>query len=175
MRSRLLAVCLCAALSACAQVQGPPPPPPPPAGPHGPPPTFHPQAFDWSAQRGSASIRGETAYGHGFSCAGQPVVLTPDTPYSRWRIVELYGSADHAALPVAEVRSRQAHRPSDEYSAYVRRTTCDPQGHFDFEGLPAGGWFVIAVTLPGGQGGQAMALMRRVQTRAGAVRSVVLD
>jgi hypothetical protein len=113
-------------------------------------------------------------YGRGFSCSGQ-VVLTPEAPYSRWRIVQLYGSDDHAALPVAEVRSRQANRPSDEFSAFVRRTTCDAQGRFSFQGLPAGGWYVIAVARPSSGQGQDMALMRRVETRPGTSRSITLD
>ena len=170
---RLLALSLCAVLGACAATSGGPPPPPAP--PSGPAPTFRPGDFSWSTQPGSASIRGAVSYGHGFSCVGQPVVLVPEAPYSRWRIIQLYGSADRAALPVAEVRSRQANRPSDDYSSYSKHSTCDAQGHFSFQGLPAGGWFVIAIALPGGGPGQAMALMSRVETRPGVARAVTLD
>lgn len=173
MKPRLLAIGLCAALGACAEVSTPPPPPPPAA----PAPSFSANEFDWSAQRGSAGIRGLADFlrdGRHYTCAGQAAVLTPDAPYSRGRIEQLYGSADHAALPVDEVRSRQSNRPSDAYSAYVRHAACDAQGHFAFQGLPAGGWFVIVVASPVG-GGQAMALMRRVETRPGLVRNLVLD
>ena len=174
MNRKLLAVLLCAGLGACNTTSYGPPPPPPPSSP-APAPPFRPKDFAWSAEKGSASIHGSVEYGRGFSCAGQPVVLTPEAPYSSWRIVQLYGSAERAALPVAEVRSRQANRPSDDYSAFARRTTCDAQGHFTFQGLPAGGWFVIAVAQPSGGQGEAMAVMRRVETRPGAPRTLVLN
>lgn len=164
-----LGAVLSAALAACSTV--PPPPPPPPSAP----PAFRQADFAWSAQRGTASIHGSVEYGHGYSCAGQPVVLNPDTPYSRARISQLYGSSERAALPVSEVRSRQANRPSDDYSAYVRRTTCDAQGKFAFQGLPAGAWYVIAVAQPPAGQGDAIAVMRRVDTRAGVARTIVMD
>lgn len=172
MKRELLAIGLCAALGGCAELYGEAPP-----TPSGPPPvaSFRPSEFSWSTERGSAAIRGVVDYSQGgrrYACSGQ-AVLTPDAPYSRRRILQLYGSTERAALPVDEVRSRQAHRPSDDYSAFVRKSSCDG-GHFDFSGLPAGGWFVIAVAQPPG-GGQAMALMRRVETRPGSVRTVVLQ
>ncbi len=75
---------------------------------------------------------------------------------------------------MSEVRSRQANRPSDDYSAYVRKATCDAAGHFVFSGLPSGVWFVIVVAEPP-NGGPSIALMRRVDTRGGGVRTVVLQ
>ena len=174
MNRRLLAVGMCAVLGACAETLGPPPPPPPEVS-QGPAPAFSAGDFAWSVQRGSASIRGSVDYGHGFSCAGQPVVLVPVAPYSRWRILQLYGSDDHAVLPVAEVRSRQANRPSDAFSAYSKRTSCDGDGRFAFMGLPAGSWYVIAIAQPPPGQGQLMAIMRRIETRLGAAKSVMLD
>ena len=176
MKLRLLAIGLCAALGACAEVAPLEAPPPPPEAVRAPS-AFQPSEFAWSSERGSATVRGLIDYsqgGHHYACAGQ-VVLTPDAPYSRQRILALYGSTEHAVLPVEEVRSRQAHRPSDDYSAYVRKASCDPGGHFVFAGLPAGDWFVILVAdVPGG-GGAPLALMRRVETRPGAVRTIILQ
>jgi hypothetical protein len=175
MNTRLLAISLCALVGACAEV--PPPAPPPPLPPPGPSASFHAHDFAWAAERGSAGIRGAVDYmrdGRHYSCAGGTAVLTPDAPYSRQRIEQLYGSSERAALPVDEVRSRQANRPSDAYSAFVRRTTCDAQGRFVFQGLPAGSWFVIVVAQPAG-GGQSMALMRRVDTHPGVVRTMAFD
>jgi hypothetical protein len=174
MNKKLLTIVLCAGLlGACETTNGPPGPPPPP--PSEPAPAFRAADFSWSTQRGAASIHGVVDYGRGYSCAGQPVVLVPDAPFSRWRISQFYGSDDHAALPVAEVRSRQAHRPSDDYSAFSKHTTCDGMGHFAFQGLPAGAWFVIAVARAMGGQGQDMAIMRRVETRPGVARTVQLD
>ncbi len=181
MKLRLLAIGACAALGACADIypeEGPPPPPPPREAPPAvrPGPAFSPSEFDWSTQRGQGAIRGVVDYSQGgrkYACAGQ-AVLTPDAPYSRRRIEQLYGSSERAALPVEEVRARQAHRPSDDYSAYVRKATCDAGGRFSFAGLPSGGWFVIVVAQPPG-GGAPMALMRRVETRGPGLRNVILQ
>ena len=174
MKLRLLAIAgMCAALGACAEDYGPPPPPPPSAPPQA---AFRPSEFAWSTDHGTATVRGLVDYSSGgrhYSCAGQ-AVLTPDAPYSRQRILQLYGSTERAALPVDDVRSRQAHRPSDDYSAYVRKASCDASGHFVFSGLPGGGWFVIVVAEPG-NGGAAIALMRRVDTRGGGSRTIVLQ
>ena len=175
MKLRLLAIGLCAALGACAEITPPELPAPAPEAVR-PSAAFQPSEFAWSSERGSATVRGLIDYSQGgrrYSCAGQ-VVLTPDAPYSRQRILALYGSTERAVLPVEEVRSRQAHRPSDDYSAYVRKASCDAGGHFAFAGLPAGGWFVILVaTAPGG--GEPLALMRRVETRPGDVRTIILQ
>jgi hypothetical protein len=167
----------CLALAAC-ETTYPPPPPPPVETQLGPAPAFRAGDFAWSAEHGSAMIRGQTNFNQGahhFSCSGQTVVLTPDTPYSRYRIVGLYGSSERAALPVNEVRSRQAARPSVDYSAFVRKSTCDAHDRFSFQGLPPGGWFVIVVAQPASSGGEPMALMRRVDTRAGAVRTLTIE
>jgi hypothetical protein len=142
-----------------------------------PAPAFSPSEFAWSTERGSSTVRGLIDYNQGgrhYGCAGQ-VVLTPDAPYSRRRILQLYGSFERADLPVDEVRSRQAHRPSDDYSAYVKKASCDASGHFSFSGLPAGGWFVIVVAQPSGGNAAPIALMRRVETRPGSVRTIVLQ
>jgi hypothetical protein len=159
-----------AALAACATTAVPPPPPPPAAT------SFHEENFAWSAQAGTASIYGSVVYrsgGQRYSCATQPVILIPDAPYSRGRIASLYGSADKAVLTVAEVRSRQAGRPRDEYSAFVRSGSCDATGRFSFQGLPAGGWFLVAVAQADKQG-EPLAMMKRVAVPAGQARAVTL-
>ena len=178
MKRSILAISVCAVLGGCATVYPLPPPPPPPEAQAGPAPAFRARDFAWSAERGSSAIRGQTDFrlgGQRYTCAGQAVVLTPDAPYSRNRIVALYGSDDRAALPVNEVRSRQAARPSVDYSAFVRKGACDVNDRFSFQGLPAGGWFIIVVAQPVGAGGEPMALMRRVDTRMGAIKSVTID
>jgi hypothetical protein len=115
----------------------PPPPPPPPRN-----------EFEWSAANGPNVIEGEAVWRHDgrvFSCAGQSVGLTPETPYTRQRMAELYGSDEAAIQPVTEVRARAAKAPTTrDYHAYVRSTECDSRGRFVFRDLPDGGWFVIA-------------------------------
>jgi hypothetical protein len=171
MKRIVAAALLSAGLAACATEPFPPAPPGPPPGP----PAFRAADFAWSTGRGTASIEGQVDYAPGrarYGCAGQPVILTPDTPFSRWRIEQLYGSTDRAAVPVAVVRGRQAGKPSGDYSSYVRRATCDSHNHFRFDDLPPGGWFIIVAVQPAAAGAEAVALMRRVQTRPGSVRDV---
>ncbi|MEO8812941.1 MAG: hypothetical protein ABI376_08535 [Caulobacteraceae bacterium] len=164
-------------LGACATAPmyagGPPPPR------YGAAPTvFQPSDFAWSTAPGSGSILGSLAYRDGparYSCDGGDVLLTPETPWSRRRMIILYGSAASAAVPVGIVRARTPSAPSGDYARYVRKTTCDADGHFAFTGLPDGGWFVITVARPvDDPAGEPIAVTRRVQTRGGA-RTVILN
>ncbi len=176
MKRTLLAVSLCGTLAACGTIY--PPPPPPPNAEAGPAPAFLTRDVAWSSQQGSASLKGQVDYapnGARYTCADQPVILTPDAPYSRWRMQQLYGSPERAALPVSVVRGRQADRPSDEYSSYVRKTACDKNSEFSFQGLPAGGWFIVAVVQPQVAGAEPVALMRRVEIRKGVARTVLMQ
>ena len=132
------------------------------------------EQFAWSSRPGTASIRGTVA-AVGYNCSGGKVVLTPDAPFSRRRIKNLYGSIDHAAVPVSVVRSRQVAKASGDYSAFVRTTECGADNHFTFKGLPAGGWFVIVAVEPAGEHGEPMALLRRVELKKGEARTVTLQ
>lgn len=157
-----------AALAACAPAPGP--------GPIGVAmsSTFDIDDFAWSNAPGQGVIEGEARYsrdGRAFACAGS-VGLTPETPYTRHRFLGLYGSLDQAALPASVVRARTVGEASDDYRAYVRDTTCDAQGRFRFEGLPDGGWFVIAPVRAEGE--EPVVLMRRVRTESGRVTAVTL-
>ena len=131
-------------------------------GPVGPAP-FSLKDFDWSNSAGRASIEGRVDYrrdGEVFHCTGS-VALTPDTPYTRARFRTLYGSTDRAAIPEAIVRARTVADPNADYRSFVRSAVCE-NGRFDFNGLPAGGWFLIT---PVSAGGDRVVLMRRVETR----------
>jgi hypothetical protein len=169
---RLLAVVSALALvAACAPTLGPPPPPPPPG--YGPPSAtvFRPGDFSWSAVPGKGRIDGHLGFRAGpnaYSCAGAGVILTPETLWTRRRMTILYNSPISAALPVDEVRARTPSAPGDDYSTFVRRTTCDPGNRFSFSGLPNGAWYVITVAKPApGASGPNMAIMRRVEVRGG--------
>lgn len=139
----------------------PPPPPPPPRN-----------EFEWSAANGANVIEGEAVWrraGQTFSCAGQAVGLTPETPYTKKRMVELYGSDEAAIRTVAEVRARSAEAPTRDYRAYVRSTECDSHGRFVFRGLPDGGWFVIV--RGSSKSGASEVAMRRVHVASGETRT----
>lgn len=163
------AAVLAAAVAACAPV-------PPGGGTYAPPASsaFSAEDFAWSARQGQASIEGRidfTWQGDRYDCTGS-VGLTPDTPYTRARIGNLYGSTNRAAVPESVVRARTVPDPNADYRAYVRSSTCDG-GRFNFTGLPDGSWFVIA-PVSAAQGQDRIVLMRRVQTRGGRIAQVQL-
>jgi hypothetical protein len=171
----ILTVSLTAAACASTYEAPPPPPPPPPVERPAPGPAFDRQQFAWSTKPGTASIKGLVSYGPGYSCAGGKVVLTPDAPYSRRRIQNLYGSIERAAAPVAEVRARQKARAGEDYSAFVRTADCGADNRFSFKGLPAGSWFIIVAASADGDRGEPVALLRRVVLKKGEVRTVTLQ
>ena len=76
-------------------------------------------------------------------------------------------------MPADDVRARTPSAPNDDYSSFVRRTTCDAADRFTFSNLPDGAWFVITVARPLA-GGESVAIMRRVVTRGGRVSPVDL-
>lgn len=171
------------ALAGCESPMGPAPvgPAPPVAVLSPPPPsstTFDPAQFAWSTRPGAGAIQGLLQFrrdGVRYSCAGGDVILTPDTPWSRRRMIILYGSAASAAVPVSIVRARTPSAGAGDYARYVHQAKCDAQDRFSFEGLPDGGWFVITIGKPVDGAGEPLAITRRVETRGGAVRSVVLS
>ena len=165
-------------LAACAETPlGPAAPgeagPPQALGPAGP---FDARDFAWSLRPGDGGIHGVLGYrasGQRFSCDGGDVILTPETAWSRRRMVILYGSATAAAIPVSIVRARTPSAPAGAYARFVRKATCDGANRFTFDGLPDGAWFVLTVARPAGGEGETMAIMRRVDVR-GDVRMVSL-
>jgi len=151
--------------SACATT-----PAPAPTGPV----AFSREAFAWSTAPGRGRIEGRlvhSAKGVTYSCADVGVILTPETPWVRRRMDILYQSDKGAVVPAAVVRSRTPAGGQD-YSAFVKSTTCDASGRFAFAGLPDGAWFVITVGRPTPAGAD-VAIMRRVVIRNGA--TVKLD
>jgi hypothetical protein len=133
---------------------------------------FDAQDFAWSARPGSGVIYGTVAYHRSsarYSCSGSDVLLTPESPWSRRRMVILYGSANAAAAPVSIVRARTPTAGAGDYARFVRRTSCDATDHFSFHDLPDGSWFVITIVKPVDGVGEAMAVTRRVQTHGGGV------
>jgi hypothetical protein len=109
-----------------------------------------------------------------YSCAHATVILTPETAWTRRRMKILYGSTDAAAEPADAVRARTPAAPSGDYSAFVRRTTCDAASRFNFGGLPDGAWYAITIAKPAAGEGPGIALMKRVTTQGGHMTPVAL-
>jgi hypothetical protein len=144
-----------------------------PAAPAASSEAFNEGEFAWSIQSGGNSIVGALAYHGGpaqFTC--QDVVLIPRTPWSRRRMIILYGSDNQATVPAEEARARTPSAPAGDYARFVRHATCDKADRFSFTGLPDGAWFVITVATPKA-GGDKVAIMQRVETQGG-VRHITL-
>ena len=177
----LSAAALAVLMAACATPPAPPPPAPPRAPPPPPPPPPTPlEEFGWSQRPGNNTLVGVVNYrpaaSQTWSCAGQAIALTPETSYSRGRMISLYGSAEQALHSVADVRTRSAANPGLDYSEFVRSTTCDTQDTFTFQGLPDGAYHIIArvrQTRPA-TSGEGMVIMQRVELKGGQVLRVTL-
>jgi hypothetical protein len=157
-----------ALLSACAPVDSPGPMPIGPVSS-----AFSAADFAWSTQTGTAAVEGQVNYrqnGRAFTCTGS-AGLTPETPYTRARFQQLYGSTEGAAIPEAVVRARTVADSNADYRSFVRSTPCTG-GSFRFAGLPDGGWFVIVRV--GAEGAEPTVLMRHVVTRGGRAVAIAL-
>jgi hypothetical protein len=168
MKPRLLLLAAGLLLAGCATSPSPPAPPPPP----------HIAAHDefaWSKALGANVIQGRGVWrgdARRYSCAGQSAALIPETPYTRRRMVQLYGSDQKARRSIDQVKAISAGDPGRNYGAYVRNTQCGPEGRFEFRDLPDGAWFVIAHGVA--RDGASEVALQRVDVFGGAVRSVSL-
>ncbi len=165
-RSILALAAVTGALAACAPVPVGTPYPVAPAA-------FSTADFAWSQAPGRAAIDGRVDFnlqGQAYACTG-PVVLTPDTPYTRQRFNTLYGSINRAAIPEPIVRARNVPDPNADYRSFVRQGTCT-DNRFRIEGLPNGSWFLIATV--SAAGAERIVVMRRVETRGGRTIIVTL-
>ena len=173
----LAAAALLGALSACAPSLGPPPPgrfapPPPPVLDDG---VFRAGDFAWSQAPGRNTLAGALSPPgpiH-YTCAGLTVVATPETSWSRRRMMVLYRSDQRASLPADDVRSRQNLAPAGDSDPYVKRAKCDAADHFVFPDLADGPWYLVTLAKPvaAANAGPNLAVMRRVVARGGKVTS----
>jgi hypothetical protein len=173
-RNAAFVVVAALSLSACATPTSSPPTATPSGGaggggsPAAAAEPFRAADFAWSASTGNSKIDGQLTYknkGVTYNCG--TVVLTPETAWVRQRMNTLYLSSTRAELPADEVRARTPAATND-YSAFVKTTTCDASGKFAFDRVPHGTWYVITVARPVAPGtGPEMALMRRLDITQG--------
>jgi hypothetical protein len=168
----LAAAALMGSLTACAQVYGPAPP-----GRMATLPSdngaFRASDFAWSQTPGHNGLAGSLSHAGlvRYTCAGATVVLTPETPWARRRMMVLYRSDQRAALPADDVRSRQSQAPPGDSNPYLKRAVCDASDRFSFANLPDGAWYAVTLAKPasGAGGGPNLAVMRRVTTHGARV------
>lgn len=95
---------------------------------------FDEKEFVWSLSPGTAAVRGQAfakTYGGDVKpCAGNEIVLVPETTYTR-----------EVGIAIQD-GYRNITAPPPAYSKYRRTTIGDVMGNFEFTGLPAGSWYV---------------------------------
>lgn len=129
-RSSVAVIVMAVALAACR-----PAAPPPPAV------SFDPKMAAHIQKEGGGKITGQAFLvlpnGQTRLAAGEPVRLVPDTPYARARFETLYQGRKF-------VRARDwVNIPADPaYTAHTRTTTTTSAGHFRFDGVAPGRYFV---------------------------------
>jgi hypothetical protein len=173
-RLTLAAGLVAVALSACATVE--------PSRIMAP---LDPADFAWSTGTGPNAVSGtailRTVGGEARTCAGSEVQLTPDAPYTRERTLLLYRATDRAFLE----RGNSIIIAGEGYAfrQFVRTTTCDALGAFEFKGLPDGVYYLTASVLwevPAGTYVSYMApqggwMMQRVTVSGGQSVRVILS
>lgn len=112
--------------------------------PNTPEPDMDLAAARFALDTGDASIEGSGCLrqrgGDVVSCAGSPVWLIPDTPFFQW-------ASDQSRIALGRALSRP------EVTEYVREATCDVDGRFTFDDVPAGAYLagtVVTWEVPGG-------------------------
>ena len=156
-------VALTVSVAACATPESGPPPPPIPIGP----------GAVGATVLGRTDFDGER--GHG-SCSGLSVALMADTPRFRRRAEALYGSQEHASVSVATVKARSAAMGPEDATAPVQTAQCNSRGEFILNGVPGGGYYLIAhvwIERPG-QGRTDHVILQRVSLRDGQTKDVRL-
>ncbi len=134
----------------------------------------------WSLHPGTATVEGRaslpTTGEMPHTCAGREAQLFPADAYAAEMMRIVFGSDVRGFAPVAS-----AHYPSNiaaEFKGTVRRIGCDAAGHFRFDGVPAGRWYVFSNVIFRGAGEgapQGGALMQRIDVSEGARANVLLS
>lgn len=149
--------------------------------------TFSEKSASYIGRTGKNSISGQgmlkTRGGDVKTSAGSAALLYPKTEYTDEMMQKLFGSNESGINQIFEVRARKYKNTiidlDSNLEKYVKKTTCDAQGNFDFSGVPNGEYYVVTSVeweVPsryamGYQGGD---LMKRVSVKNGAKERVIL-
>ncbi len=133
---------------------------------------------------GSNTVKGSSLLrqrgGGVVTCAGNSVLLIPETPYARERMVALYrntvkGYTGYNSDYGRVVRRIRFKPDLPEYYRLMKETTCDAQGYFKFNNVADGNFFVTTSILwevsSITQGG---ILMYYVRVSGGETKEIVL-
>lgn len=156
-RIQILAL-FCAALAGCAQPQ-----------PVQLRTQFDPAEHDSYRQLGTNSLTGQGFLrqkgGGTVTCAGSQVLMFPATSFFR-EAMDIARSGGRPTLPTTL---------DPAYKPILKQSQCDAAGNFEFQGLPAGRWFLMTeVTWEVADVSQGGPLMREIEVRDGEPQRVLL-
>ncbi|WP_146180674.1 hypothetical protein [Pseudomonas sp. HMWF032] len=120
---------------------------------------------------GSALIRQNG--GGVVTCAGLQVLLIPKTAYAAERMRVIYGNTERGYNSVYRQVAFNPEIP--EYQSINRSTLCDAQGHFSFDDVADGSFFVVSQIVWNVGGPQGGAVMQAVTVRGGESKQLVLS
>ena len=101
----------------------------------------------WVRSAGNSTVSGKVSLkmrdGTAKSCAGFPVELLPVAKYSSERIFRTYASNTSGQV-LLEDNPPKFTPDAPEYHVYLLKSSCDAQGEYRFENVPAGDYYVMA-------------------------------
>jgi hypothetical protein len=142
---------------------------------------FNQDELKFVLERGKASISGravlELADGSLKDCAGFNVEMLPVTAYSSERIIKTYGNVQRGQI-LLEQNPPKFVPDVQEYHELLLKSSCNAEGVFHFENVPAGDYFVMAFLIWEEKAGDAVrktggAVMQRL--RVGANDRVAIE
>ena len=119
-----------------------------------PAPIFESRSADYVLADGDSVVWGSAFSrqrgGDLVSCAGNTVYLMPDTEFYNWVLspVTVTTRGGQFGIGGARYTDREypvAERLNGEPSRWVRTTSCDIDGRFEFQGIPRGSYIVATV------------------------------
>lgn len=112
---------------------------------------FDIKEIEWFKSDGSASITGKASLtlkdGNTLSCSGFSIELIPTSKYADERIFLTYGNNEFGKVFI-EDNPPKFSPDAPEYHSTVRKTTCNSEGHFNFQKLPKGSYYLFAFLMP---------------------------
>ncbi|MEN9018068.1 MAG: hypothetical protein ABF331_06145 [Hellea sp.] len=128
----------------------------------------------WSKLAGDAKVFGSSflrqSGGGVVSCAGTQVGLIPASSYADERISYLYGNLQKGYNP-----NKSIDIANSSYINDMRITTCDVDGKFEFNNIPAGVYYLTTrIEWMVGYRKQGGALMQRLEITEGESKRIVL-
>ncbi|WP_093509104.1 hypothetical protein [Sphingopyxis sp. YR583] len=128
------------------------------------PPSYSAEEVAWSIGFGSNIIDGSGAAAgpsDSATCAGEEVVLRPDSLFERHRNRIIFGSLEGARIPVTRFLAvinaddPMLPVPPKDYEAVARRSHCAIDGKFLFTGVQDGEYYAVTMLFPRGNLGKA--------------------